>query len=83
MIARFAVIVLLLALVSAGTAPVPAVAQGGPIKIGLLVPLTGDMMTISPLTSSAFSSTRYKSAIVAARFAWIIGLPPSFNRTAA
>ena len=41
MIARFPVFVALLALVSAGTAPAPAGAQGGPIKIGLLVPLTG------------------------------------------
>jgi len=41
MIARFPVFVALLALVSAGTAPAPAVAQSGPIKIGLLVPLTG------------------------------------------
>ncbi len=41
MSARFAVFGALLALVSAGTAPAPAVAQSGPIKIGLLVPLTG------------------------------------------
>ena len=41
MIPRFAVFVALLALPSAGTAPAPAGAQGGPIKIGLLVPLTG------------------------------------------
>jgi ABC-type branched-subunit amino acid transport system substrate-binding protein len=41
MIARFAVFVALLALASAGAAPAPADAQSGPIKIGLLVPLTG------------------------------------------
>ena len=41
MFARFAVLVVLLALASAGTSPAPADAQGGPIKIGLLVPLTG------------------------------------------
>jgi branched-chain amino acid transport system substrate-binding protein len=41
MVARLAVFVALLALASAGTAPKPADAQGGPIKIGLLVPLTG------------------------------------------
>jgi branched-chain amino acid transport system substrate-binding protein len=41
MFARFAALVVLLALASAGTSPAPADAQGGPIKIGLLVPLTG------------------------------------------
>ena len=41
MVTRLAVFVALLALASAGTAPSPAGAQGGPIKIGLLVPLTG------------------------------------------
>jgi len=41
MFARFAALVVLLVLASAGTSPAPADAQGGPIKIGLLVPLTG------------------------------------------
>jgi len=41
MFARFAALVVLLALASARTSPAPADAQGGPIKIGLLVPLTG------------------------------------------
>ncbi len=41
MFARSAALVVLLALASAGTSPAPADAQGGPIKIGLLVPLTG------------------------------------------
>jgi hypothetical protein len=41
MFIRVAVLVALLALASAGTAPAPAAAKGGPIKIGLLAPLSG------------------------------------------
>jgi branched-chain amino acid transport system substrate-binding protein len=41
MFIRFAVLAAMLALASAGTAPAPAAAQGGPIKIGLLAPLRG------------------------------------------
>ena len=41
MFIRFAVFIALLALASAGPAPAPADAQDGPIKIGLLAPLSG------------------------------------------
>ena len=48
MFIRFAVLVALLAPASAGTGPAPADVQGGPIKIGLLVPLSGAASALSP-----------------------------------
>jgi hypothetical protein len=41
MFIRFVVLIALVALGSAGTVPAPSAAQGGPIKIGLLPPLSG------------------------------------------
>jgi len=41
MLIRLLALVATLTLVLAGAAPAPAMAQGGPIKIGLLTPLTG------------------------------------------